>query len=98
MNGYPEVLMYLVFRAAGFAGLIIFFALIITIAFWTTYRLCLERTGILTSQAWLRFFVRPQRFRRGEFGRRCFQYSLPVSFWSFSISIAGIKKLVWSGG
>ncbi|HEX7774099.1 MAG TPA: hypothetical protein VF435_16870 [Pyrinomonadaceae bacterium] len=40
-----EVLMYLVFRAAGFAGLIIFFALVITMAFWTTYRLCLERTG-----------------------------------------------------
>ena len=40
-----EVLMYLIFRAAGFAGLIIFFALIITIAFWTMYRRCLERTG-----------------------------------------------------
>ena len=40
-----EVLMYSIFRVAGFAGLIIFFALIITTAFWTTYRLCLKRTG-----------------------------------------------------
>lgn len=40
-----EVLMYFVFRAAGFGGLIIFFAFIIMMAFWTTYRLCLERTG-----------------------------------------------------
>ena len=40
-----EVLMYSIFRVAGFAGLIIFFALIITTAFWTTYRLCLKRTS-----------------------------------------------------
>src|SRR5689334_3500111 len=40
-----EVLMFLIFRAAGFAGLIIFFALIITTAFCTMYRRCVERTG-----------------------------------------------------
>jgi len=40
-----ELFMYSVFRVAGFGGLIISFALIITIAFWTMYRRCLERTG-----------------------------------------------------
>jgi hypothetical protein len=38
-----EVLMYSVFRAAGFGGLIIFFAIVITMAFWITYRRCETR-------------------------------------------------------
>lgn len=67
-----EALMYGVFRVAGFAGLIIFFALIITIAFWTMYRRCLERTGhpyvaglamILCAAATVPIWgVRPQMF------------------------------------
>ena len=40
-----ESLMYGVFRIAGYGGLIVFFALVITIAFWTMYRRCVERTG-----------------------------------------------------
>jgi len=40
-----EVVMYLVFRAAGLAGLIVLFALVIMLAFSTTYWRCLDRTN-----------------------------------------------------
>ena len=40
-----EVLMYAVRQAFGYAGLVVFFALVIAAAMWVAYRRCAEKTG-----------------------------------------------------
>lgn len=40
-----EVLMYSLYRASGYGGLVVSFALLITAAMWVVYRRCAERAG-----------------------------------------------------
>jgi hypothetical protein len=93
-----EVLMYLINQAFGYAGLVVFFAFVISAAMWIAYRRCAERAGhpyvtgfalllgaLAASPTW---GVRPQMFS-------FFLASVFFAVLDGYVRGAGVRKICW---